>query len=137
MKNMPIRDLNELLRNIKPILNDGIYAFVSVNDAIILNSIKVISSIREPEGYSAIIAESDAIMLGIPILFRAAWITLNVHSDLQAVGLTAAFSTALAKESISCNVVAGAVHDHLFVPVERATDAMNVLARLQSTTLSK
>ncbi len=54
----------------------------------------------------------------MPILFRSAWITLTVHSDLQAVGLTAAFAAALAQADIPCNVVAGAYHDHLFVPVE-------------------
>lgn len=133
----PIKDLEKLLSSMEPVLNSGIYAFVSVQEESILNSVKVIASIREAEGFSAVIAESDALALGLPILFRAAWITLAVKSDLQAVGLTAAFSTALANESISCNVVAGAVHDHLFVPLERATDAMNVLTLLQKSASSK
>ena len=54
-----------------------------------------------------------------------------MHSDLAAVGLTAAFSQALAQAGIGCNVVAGTVHDHLFVPAERAADAMAVLQALQ------
>ena len=44
----------------------------------------------------------------LSVLFRAAWISLTVHSDLEAVGLTAAFSTALGQAGVSCNVVAGA-----------------------------
>jgi hypothetical protein len=129
----PISDLNSLLSAMKPVLNDGIYAFVSVHAETTLQSVKIVSSIREPEGFSAVIAESDAIALGLPILFRAAWITLTVNSDLQAVGLTAAFSSALAKAGISCNVVAGAVHDHLFVPVEHSAEAMAVLQKIQKS----
>jgi hypothetical protein len=64
-------------------------------------------------------------------LFRAAWISLTVHSDLQAVGLTAAFSTALGQAGISCNVVAGAFHDHIFVPVAQTQQTMAVLRALQ------
>jgi hypothetical protein len=133
----PISDLNQILCAMEPVMNAGTYVFVSVQSPAILQSVKVVSSIQEAEGFSAVIAESDAIALGLPILFRAAWITLTVNSDLQAVGLTTAFSAALAKEGISCNVVAGAVHDHLFVPVECATDAMKVLTHLQKSASSK
>lgn len=65
------------------------------------------------------------------MLFRAAWITLTVHSDLQAVGFTAAFAGALGRAGISCNVVAGAFHDHIFVPVEQAQEALAALKALQ------
>ena len=63
---------------------------------------------------------------------RSAWITLRAHSDLAAVGLTAAFARALGDAGISCNVVAGVHHDHLFVPVARAADAMAALQALQA-----
>jgi hypothetical protein len=65
-------------------------------------------------------------------VFRAAWITLTVHSDLEAVGLTAAVSVALGAAGISCNVVAGTYHDHLFVPAQKAADAMAALRKLQA-----
>jgi len=54
-----------------------------------------------------------------------------VTSDLHAVGLTAAVATALAAAGISCNVVAGACHDHLFVPVDRAGEALAALQALR------
>lgn len=130
---MPINDLEQLIHSMEPVLNPGVFAFVSVQNAEELGSVNVIASIQEPEGYSAVIAENDAIVLGLPILFRAAWITLTVNSDLQAVGLTAAFAGALGKAGISCNVVAGAYHDHIFVPVDRAADAMITLKTLQSS----
>jgi uncharacterized protein len=132
---MPIRDLALLINSMDPVLNPGVYAFVSVRAKDELSSVKVIASIIEAEGYSAVISEADALLLGLPILFRAAWITLNVASDLNAVGLTAAFAGALADSRISCNVIAGACHDHIFVPVERATDAVKVLKTLQASSL--
>ncbi len=133
MSKAPITDLDLLLKSMEPVLNPGVFAFVSVNNAAQLASVKVLASIVEPEGFSAVIAESDAITLGLPILFRAGWITLKVNSDLQAVGLTAAFSKALGKAGISCNVVAGAFHDHIFVPMDRAADAMIALKTLESS----
>lgn len=133
MSKAPITDLNLLLKSMEPVLNPGVFAFVSVNNAAQLASVKVLASIVEPEGFSAVIAEKDAVSLGLPILFRAGWITLKVNSDLQAVGLTAAFSAALGRAGISCNVVAGAFHDHIFVPMDRAADAMIALKTLESS----
>jgi hypothetical protein len=60
----------------------------------------------------------------------AGWITLRVHSALEAVGLTAAVSAALAREGVSCNVVAGFYHDHLFVPHDSAAQAVRLLEDL-------
>lgn len=85
---------------------------------------------REPEGLSAILPEQDALDLGLPVAFTAAWITLGVHSDLAAVGLTAAFAGALAHAGIDCNIVAGVRHDHLFVPFDQGQQAMDVLGAL-------
>lgn len=129
--NHPISDLGALLRSLQPERIPGAYAFVSVPDRDALGNADVIATIREPEGLSAVIAESDAARLKLPILFRAAWITLTVQSDLQAVGLTTAFCAALGKAGIPCNVVAGTWHDHLFVPLERVDEAMRALQRLQ------
>ena len=58
---------------------------------------------------------------------RFAWLTLTVHSSLEAVGLTAAVSERLTRENISCNVLAGYQHDHLLVPVDRVDDAVAAL----------
>ena len=72
---------------------------------------------------------------GLEYDFVAAMITLRVRSRLDAVGLTAVVSSLLAKSGISCNVMAGYFHDHLFVPVERAEEALDLLRRLSSGTL--
>ena len=126
-----IRDLDLLLAGMRPSLQPGRYAFTTLPPDQQLDSTCVVASIREAEGLSLVLAEADALALGLPIAFTAAWITLDVHSDLAAVGLTAAFSQALAQAGIGCNVVAGTNHDHLFVPVAQAADAMAVLRALQ------
>ena len=59
-----------------------------------------------------------------------ALISLTLHSDLAAVGLTGAFATALADEGISANVIAGYFHDHILVQWARRGDAMAALTRL-------
>ena len=126
-----IRDLDQLLAGMRPSLQPGRYAFTTLPPGQAIDPASVIASIREAEGLSLVLAEADALALGLPIAFSAAWITLDVHSDLAAVGLTAAFSQALAQAGIGCNVVAGTVHDHIFVPVAQAADAMAVLQALQ------
>jgi len=126
-----IGDLRQLLRELQPVLNDGVYAYASVAADADLRGLRPLATFREDEGSTVIAAEADARRAGIEPLFRAAWITLRVHSDLAAVGLTAAVARALAAAGISCNVVAAAFHDHLFVPIERANDAMAALEALQ------
>jgi hypothetical protein len=129
----PLSDLSELLRAMDPELHEGVHVFVSLPPGSTCSELGLdpLATFREKEGLSVIVTEHEARRAGLPVLFRAAWISLTVCSDLQAVGLTAAVATALAEEGISCNVVAGAFHDHLFVPVDRAHDALDRLRRLQ------
>lgn len=129
----PITNLADILRSMHPVLNPGIYVYALVPDGRDVSGINPIVTVREQEGLTVVLEESAAQMAGLEIIFRSAWITLNVHSDLQAVGLTAAFSAALGQANISCNVVAGVFHDHIFVPVEQAQAAMAVLQLMQTT----
>ena len=126
-----ISDLDTLLSGMRPVLNPGRFAFVSLPAGAGFDPADAIATMREPEGLSVVLPEQAALERGWTVAFSAAWITLTVHSDLAAVGLTAAFSGALAAAGISCNVVAGTYHDHLFVPFEQAGLAMDVLDALQ------
>ena len=127
----PVSDLSVLLKTLEPALNPGVFVFASVKDGHAIDPAVIVASIREPEGLSVITSETDAAISGLNPLFKCAWITLTVNSALEAVGLTAAFATALGRSGISCNVVAGAYHDHIFVPLESAQTAMHVLHQLQ------
>ncbi|CAE6764537.1 ACT domain-containing protein [Paraburkholderia nemoris] len=127
----PVSDLSVLLKTLEPALNPGVFVFASVKNGHAIDPAVIVASIREPEGLSVITSETDAAISGLNPLFKCAWITLTVNSALEAVGLTAAFATALGRSGISCNVVAGAYHDHIFVPLESAQTAMRVLQQLQ------
>lgn len=126
-----ISDLSILLKSMQPILNSGAYYFTTLPEHIDLPTKEIVASIWEKEGLSVVISEETAQRYDLTNHFCAAWITLNVHSDLAAVGLTAAFAAALGEHQISCNVVAGHHHDHIFVPYEQAQTALNVLWALQ------
>jgi hypothetical protein len=128
----PITDLAALLRTMQPVLNPGTYVFASVPGGQQMPVDAVVASIREPEGLSVVMEESAAQRARLSPVFRCAWITLSVNSDLYALGLTAAFSSALARAGISCNVIAGVNHDHLFVPIEQANPALEALRALQA-----
>jgi hypothetical protein len=130
---LPIRDLGHLLAALSPRRHPGTWAWCTLAVDVAPDAdAQPIATMREEEGLSVVVADEKAAERGWPVAFRAAWITLSVHSDLQAVGLIAAVSDALARAGIACNVIAGTQHDHLFVPVERAGDAMRVLALLQA-----
>lgn len=127
----PRSDLKQLLRSLEPVLHEGAYVFASLPYGTDLRPLDPIATIRESEGITVVVSEEMAGKHALPVLFRAAWITLTVHSDLQAVGLTAAFASALSQANIGCNVIAGAFHDHIFIPVELASQAMAALQALQ------
>lgn len=129
----PISDLNVLIKSMEPQLQDGTYVYVLSNGSLDTGDRRVVASMREAEGLSLIVEKSFASENGLQPHFECAWITLNVHSDLAAVGLTAAFASALGASSISCNVVAGLNHDHIFVPVHQAQRALEVLRALQQS----
>ena len=122
--------LTTLLRSMSPELNDGDYVFCTCKDGQVPHGCEIIGSFREREGLTLILERSQAEQAGLAFDYVAAWITLNVHSALQAVGLTAAFATALGQAGISCNVIAGYYHDHLFVGLADAERALSVLRQL-------
>ena len=121
------RNLDKLLKTMKPKLNPGEYVFCSVVDLQQINMSEIISFFREGEGITIIVERQIADRLQLEYTFIAAWITLTVHSSLEAVGLTSAFSKALTEENISCNVVAGYFHDHIFVDKKDSEKAMKAL----------
>lgn len=127
-----ITDLQTLISSMEPVLKPGEYVFATFRN---INwrhiaDLHPLSVFKEDEGYSLVIDRRTADTYGIPYdsVFRL--ISLHIHSSLDAVGLTAAFSTALGNAGISANVVAAYYHDHIFVPADKAEKAFNVLKGL-------
>lgn len=125
-----ITDINTLLKTMTPELQPGDYVFCTVSNLENININDVIGTFREAEGITIILEKAKADERGLAYQYIAAWITLTVHSSLEAVGLTAAFANALAAESISCNVIAAYYHDHIFVAKADAEKAMKCLKAL-------
>ena len=124
-------DRAAMIRGMAPLLDPDPYVFVETPHDIPADLLaRAIAMLREAEGGSLILPADAARAAGFsegPTMRR---ITLTVHSSLEGVGLTAAVSGALAEAGIACNVVAGARHDHLFVPAADAERALDVLERI-------
>jgi uncharacterized protein len=104
--------------------------FALAADGAVPADVDPIATVREEEGLTLVLARAEADAAGLAYESPQAWITLRVHSSLDAVGMTAAVSAALTEAAISCNVVAAVHHDHIFVPVQRGEQARAVLAAL-------
>lgn len=122
-------DLQKLLSSMSPELRPGRYVF-TVAEAGIPPGVTPVVTVAEQEGLTLVVRLEEADTAGLAYDYVAGWITLRVHSALDAVGLTAAVAQELAAAGLSCNVVAGFHHDHLFVPYERATEAVTLLEDL-------
>jgi hypothetical protein len=127
---LPTDELLELLRSLEPVLQPGTYAFCELEDGRPVPA-SALGWFREAHAMTVIVEESRAADLSEAVRYRAAWIELGVDSQLSGVGLTAAVAGVLAARGISCNVVAAVRHDHLFVPVERQSEALAALRALQ------
>ncbi len=119
-------DLAVLLRSMEPVLHAEAYGYV-VTDRAVPGAFAMIA---EAEGGTVIAAQQVLAAVGLVAAGDWARISLTVHSDLAAVGLTAAIAAALAGRGISANVVAGFYHDHVFVQWDRREDAMAALQDL-------
>ena len=123
-------DLSQLIQNMKPELIKGEFVFASLEEEQI-NKLHPICNFIEEEGISVIINrdEADLNYIQYDSVFRM--LTLNIHSSLNAVGFLAKITGELDKHNISVNPVSAYYHDHLFIPEERAKDAVNILSQLK------
>ena len=124
-------DLARMLSGLDVERRPGSYTFVSGEWSVLRPSAHAM--IKEAEGTTLVVDVDHARAHGAPVEFEAAWLTLMVFSSLDAVGLTAAVSAALADDGIACNVLAAYHHDHLLVPVEQADRAIELLERLRAS----
>jgi len=130
----PVSDRRAMIAAMDPLLDGQAWCFVTAEDP--AQAIELmrgaLATFREDEGLSLVVPAEAAAACGIAAA-PFARITLQVHSALEGVGLTAAVSSALAEAAIACNVIAACRHDHVFVPLARADEAMVILARLART----
>ncbi len=125
------RNLETLIAKLAPTLGDEEYLFVSLPGKYgDFAHLYPVASIVEREGLTLIIPKERAVAEQLPAVEVFRRITLGVHSDLQAIGLTAAVSSKLAEAGISANIVAGFYHDHIYVQARYAEEALEALRKL-------
>ncbi len=125
-------DLKKLIQGMRPELNQGEYVYCLMDSKERAKELDPLCYFHEKEGVTVILPKEKADSLSLPYETICAWITLTVHSSLEAVGLTAAVSNTLTEANISCNIVAAFHHDHIFTPVKDARRAMDTLHKLAS-----
>lgn len=122
------RDLDALLRHINPELQPGTFVFCTIApDERIPAAFNPLLTFGEQEGITLVILREQAEATGLRYAFASRLITLTVHSALDAVGFLAAITARLAEAGISVNAVSAYHHDHLFVPADRADEALMLL----------
>ncbi|MEM9776200.1 MAG: ACT domain-containing protein [Chloroflexota bacterium] len=129
-----VTNLSQLLAHMSPKLIDGDFVFISKPNSSYGSHIELepVAAVLEPEGLTLIIPQNKADEHHISYEGIYKMITLEVHSSLEAVGLTAAFATKLAEHHISANVIAGFYHDHIFVQASAAARAIAALKELSA-----
>ena len=128
-----IKDLRRLLQTLEPALSSEEFIFCSFEDGAYgdFKELRPICAYQEDEGLTLIVDRKIADRKGLEYSSAYRRITLQVHSSLDAVGLTAAVAGQLSDCGISANVVAAFHHDHIFVPAVKAASAMTALRTLQ------
>lgn len=125
-------DLKTLLENLTPVASKEDYVFITLPQANVSGELVAAAKgmFKEREGATLIMPAVEAARFALPFEGRYRCITCEVHSSLEAVGMTAAMSRALGDAGISANVVAAYYHDHIFVPANKVDHAIAVLQAL-------
>lgn len=127
-------NLKKLIQTMQPELQDGFFVFhTSKSDFSDLLQYDPIQIFKEKEGTGVILKKETADKHNLEYSFVSSMITLNVYSSLDAVGFLAAVTEQLAKAGISVNPVSAYWHDHLFVPSDRAEEAMMILRNMMAS----
>jgi len=122
-----LTDLHEILGSLRPTLRPERFVVVTSPEPL---GVVEQARIMEEEGATLVLRQDDADAAGLEYEGVFGWITLQIHTSLNSVGVTAVVAQALARVGLSCNVLAGFYPDHLLVPIEDVDAAVEVLGGL-------
>jgi hypothetical protein len=117
-------DLGRIIESLRVQRRDGVFVYATIPPGHPLPDVPLSAMVSEVEGTTVVLNRDVAVGAGVEFEFEAAWLTIETHTSLAAVGVAATVSTALAMKSIPVNIIAGFHHDHLLVPADRADEAV-------------
>ena len=125
-------NLPEVLKSLRVSCDNVEYGFATVKNQPIVPDNQVLGTFREGEGITVFATKEYFEKNHIPHEGPYAKLTIEVHTSLELVGLTAVLATKLAENNISANVVAAYFHDHIFVQYGLRKNAINVIQHLRT-----
>lgn len=130
--------LSKLLSTLTTTLHSTIYVFATFTESAKLPLFSETQMLfKESEGVTAIVGREYAEAHNIEHFFPCKMISLNVTSSLEAVGFMAVIATKLAAKGIGCNPVSGFYHDHIFVPLGKEDESVEVIAKVAAESKEK
>ncbi len=124
-------DLQEVLNSLQVSCDEVEYGFATVKQGEAISSNDVLCTFREDEGLTVIASKDYLAAKEFAFEGVYAKLTVEVHTSLELVGLTAVLAKALADNGISANVVAAYYHDHVFVQYDVRQKATEILLGLK------
>lgn len=130
------KDLEHLLRNMDPILEDEELVFCSLppNQADEYLSVSQ-GYYVEREGITLILGKHLADLNGLDYDLVFKRIILSVYSSLEAVGFLSRITEVLAAQGLSVNVISAYYHDYLYLKSSQAESALEILKLWQDKLL--
>jgi uncharacterized protein len=124
-------ELSEVLRTLQVSCDEQEYGFATTSPKGQVSLTDALCIFREDEGLTVIAQKDYLDRQGLSCDGTYAKLTIEVHTSLELVGLTAVLAQTLADSGISANVVAAYYHDHVFVSFGVRQKAIDVLLALK------
>lgn len=107
-----------VLRTLQISCDEVEYGFATMPANVEISSRAVLGMFHEDEGLTVVAPKEYFEAKGIAFEGPFAKLSIELHTSLALVGLTAVLAQKLAENGISANVVAAYYHDHIFVQYE-------------------
>jgi uncharacterized protein len=121
------KNLAEVIKSLKASCDNIEYGFAAVQNNKISIDDQVFCTVKENEGFTIIADKKYFETNGIKYDCPFAKLTIETHTSLDLIGLTAVLSKKLADNNIPANIIAGYYHDHIFVPYELRQKAIDLI----------
>jgi hypothetical protein len=125
-------NLQEVLNSMQVSCDEIEYGFATTDKNANISVADVLGTFQESEGLTILATKQYLEESGLNYEGPFAKLTVEVHTSLELVGLTAVLASKLAEKAISANVFAAYYHDHIFVQYEAREEAIATLSSIKA-----